>query len=313
MRLSDHSGLRTLKGCRFILSLLLALLIVSSAAAGIRRIEISRYVQPLSVTAGAYFLQEFQFSGGVVPRGTAEFLSPAKVKLDAGQLKLVILDKAKLRNDRPDYDVIGIQWKGDVYQLLAQDDLIYPLMKFIQRGSYIAYTIPMAGLNKDYFQQNALLPVPKSGAYVAKEFKSVPHTEFLREVDLDTDTEAMPPNLKAMIMQDVNKGNKQLAEEGSYVNADFHVKYQVFLDNANGKKVADVGGLPLRYHWNIAIDGSAILEDVEVFTFPEEDFDLQYRAVLFFQTAAILRQLSQDNRQEFDRFLKEVGDIVGEQ
>lgn len=311
MRHSDQNGFRVLKRCRFLFSLLLVLLSVCNTAAGIRRVEISHHIEPSSIAASTYFLSHGRYGGGIVPRGVAEFLSPTQVRLSARQLKLVILDKAKLRNDQPDYDSIGIQWNDDVYELSAQDDLIYPLMKFVQRGSYIAYTIPDE-IDAAYFRKNAL--VPTLVGYVAKEFNSAPHAGFLYNVDLWTETEEVPLELKDMIMKDVNKskGDGQLRNPGTYVNADFHVKYQVFLNNANGKRVADVGGLPLRYVWDVARNGSTIVSDVEVFTFPEKEFDLQYRAVLFFQTAAILRQFSEDNKQEFDRFLKEVGEVMGE-
>jgi hypothetical protein len=246
-----------------------------------------------------------------VPWGTAEFLSPAGLKLGARQLQLVILDKAKLRNDQPDYDAIGIRWNGKIYKLSAQDDLIYPLMKFIQRGSYIAYTIPVVDFDEDYFQENALVS-DGLGSYVAQEFASVTHAEFLSEVDLDTETEEIPADIKARIISEVNQGKEQASSRiGTYVNADFHVKYKVFLDIVNGDTTAEVGGLPLRYFWRVASNDSAIIRNVQVFKFPEEKFDLQYRAILFFQTAAILRQFSLTNKREFNRFLKEVGVAVG--
>lgn len=302
-----------LKSSRFIFSFLLALLVFCDVTAGIRRVEISRYVQPSSTRGRDFFRVHGRYAGGVVPRGMAEFLSPAKVRLSARQLKLVIIDKAKLRNDQPDYDAIGIQWKGNVYKLSAQDDLIYPLMKFIQRGSYIVYTLPIVDYDEDYFRNNHLVNI--GAGYIAKEFVSDGLAEFLEDVDFieDTDTEEMPDSLKARIIKQANTGIGEFVRFGTYVNADFHVKYQVFLDNAGGKRVADVGGLPLRYYWNVAEDGSVIVDNVKVFKFPEEEFDLQYRAVLFFQTAAILRQFKQDNRPEFDRFLKEVGKITWKQ
>ena len=319
MKPSDQKGFRAFNRCRLISPLLLPLLVVSSAIARIRRIEISTYIHPgpaASAAARAYFPGQGRLGGGVVPRGSADFLSPEKEKLRAGQLKLVILDRAKLRNNRPDYDAIGLQWNGNVYQLSTQDNLIYPLMKFIKRGSYIAYTIPVAGYNKDYFDNNHLVPFRNVGrlgmGYVAEEFKSTPHAGFLEYVDFARAEVITNYNLKARILRDVRRGNGQRAGIGSYVNADFHVTYQVFLDNVGGKKVADVGGLPLRYHWVAPKRGSAVVRDVEVFKFPETEFDEQYRAVLFFQTAAILRQFMKDNRPEFDRFMKEVGDLVGE-
>ena len=295
---------------RITLCILLVSLIVTNIAGQVRRkIEIAKVIQPTSSGARSYFPRQFRFGGGVVPRGSAEFFNPTGERIGASQLRFVVLDKAKLSNNRTDYGAIGIRWNGDVYQLSVPDDLIYPMMRFIERGSYIAYTIPVAGYNKAYFKRNAL--VEGGGGYVAKEFEDI--ADFLGDVDLDFEVEQLREDLKAKIMRDVNTTRngtlKKAYDMGSYVNADFHVKYQVYLE-AKGKKVVDVGGLPLRYYWNIARDGSAVLDDVEVFRFPEEQFDTHDRAVLFFQTAAILRQLRQDNIVEFNRFLKEVESLV---
>ena len=317
MQLSAQNNFQATKRTRFILPFFLLFLVICDVAAGVRKVEISRFVQPTSTRGKSFFRVQGRYAGGVVPRGTAEFLSPGKVKLNARQLKLVVIDKDKLRNDKSDYDAIGLQWKGGIYQLSTQDDLIYPLMKFVLRGSYIAFTYPFISYDPGYFKKNALVPYKKrillGMSYVAKEFSSDRHAEFLDNVDLIEDADEMPANLKARIIKQANTGMGEFADYGTHVNADFHVKYQVFLDNVDGNKVADVGGLPLRYHWDAATGGSVIVHDVEVFKFPEDEFGLQYRAVLFFQTAAILRQFKQDNRPEFDRFLKEVSNIIGEQ
>lgn len=350
MKLHNQSGFRALTRCRLILSLLLVLLVVCNAVAGIRRPQISRQFQPSRIASRTYFPLHGRYGGGVVPRGSADFLSPAKVTLGAGQLQLVILDKAKLRNDRPDYDAIGIRWKGNVYTLSTQDDLIYPLMKFVQRGSFIAYTMHEENDDDDprrrvasqraakaYFQSQGLrltlggLECYMADCYVAKEFESDPHTEFLSEIDLKTKMERMPADadaikLSEMVMRDLKGGSGPLTGlapdpfndslvSASWVNADFHIKYSVFLDNVDGKNVADVGGLPLRYHWKSERKRDGTVETsvhkVDVFKFPEDEVSLQYRAVLFFQTAAILRQFSEENPLEFRRFLREVGTVMG--
>lgn len=182
-------------------------------------------------------------------------------------------------------------------------------MKFIQRGSYIAYTIPVAGFDVDYFNRNGL-EHSIYGGYVAKEFNSADHVELLTYADFAETENTLPVNLKKMIIEDAVEGSGQVTEEGSYVNTDFPVTYQVFFNRTSGKPVIDVGGLPLRYFWDIAEDGSAVIQDVEVFKFPEKEFDLQDRAVMFFQTAAILRQFSQDNQPEFNRFMGEVSAAI---
>jgi len=150
---------------------------------------------------------------------------------------------------------------------------------------------------------------------VAKEFKSKAHGELLEYTDLYTTTETMDRRLENQIMQEAVTGNGRLTESGSYVNADFHVKYKVFLEIANRKRIVDIGGLPLRYYWVKATDGSVRIRQVKVFTFPADVGDrearaLQDRAVMFFQTAAVLRQFSRDNPPEFNRFLQELEQLI---
>jgi hypothetical protein len=318
--LSHQSRSRTRRWVRPILSLLVVLALVFTAVSQVRRdIQISKFVNPSRV-AGVYFKKSFRFGGGVVPRGSARFWSPTNGPLGAKQLELVILDKAKLGNGRPDYDAIGIRWQGEVYQLGTQDDLIYALMKFVQRESYIAYTVPVAGFDEDYFKASQLVPfrnVRFPGrtlmGYVAIEFKSPRHGEFVESVDFAR-ARKMPAANKQKIIQDINtrvKGSgKQIAGYGTYVNADFHVTYQVYLTTDRGRRVVDVGGLPLRYHFSVASDDTAIIRNVEVFSFPQDQFGLQDRAVMFFQTAALLRQFNQDNKPAFNRFLNEVAAAV---
>jgi hypothetical protein len=303
---------------RLIVSVLLSLAIILSAVAQVRqRIDASKFINLSSRDAGKYFAGEFRYGGGVVPRGNAEFLSPTKLKLSARQLQLVILDKAKLANDHTDYDAIGISWNGQSYKLAAPDDFILPLMQFIQRGSYIIYTLPVAGFDKAYFQRNGLLPFRKVNVeghvfmgYAAKEFKSIRQKEFLQNVDF-ANTTRMAKTTKASIIADIRnrvRGSNQPASAfGTYVNADFHVKYHFYLNSKS--RVVDSDGLPLRYAFSVATDGTAIIRDIEVFAFPTTPYDSQDRAVLFFQTAALLRQFHDDNRPAFDRFLKEVAAV----
>lgn len=300
------------KGFRVILTFILAISFVFEITAGIRPVDIAISTNPSSTTARQYFINDYKFGGGVVPRGTAQFLSPTNQKLGAEQLELVILDEAKLRNNVSDYDAIGIRWQNNVYELTTQDDLIYPLMQFVQRGSYIAYTVPVLGIDKDYFEKSALMK--RRGDYVAKEFMRPAHTEFLTNIDLGSKYVDIPSDIEASIKNDINRENDIDTKRGTFVNADFHVNYQVYLGNdANGKRVADVGGLPLVYLWKVSERGNAIITNVGGFAFPREEFDLQYRAVLFFQTAAILRQFKLHNRAEFDRFMNELAAVLRSQ
>lgn len=321
MKFFSQNNFRILNRCRFTFSLFLVLLLVFNAVGQIRDIEISSFLEPSrSRPTVNRFISSGRFmrAGGVVPYGTAEFYSPpAKAKITPAQLKLIILDKTKLQNDEPDYGAIGIKWGRNVYPLAAQDDLIYPLMKFIQRDSFIAFTIrPSSAFDNNSVRTEGLEFVasgPKdSRIYVAKEFNSRPHIEFLFQVDTipPEELKALPENVEESILNNVNAQLTRLggASGGTYLNADFHVKYQVFLDNR--KRIAEVGGLPLRYHWGSIENLGTAFYKAEVFPFPKEQFDLHYRAVLFFQTAAILRQFRTSNNQEFIRFMREVETVI---
>ena len=140
-------------------------------------------------------------------------------------MQLVVLNQKQLSNGKKDYNSIGIRWNGENYKLEIEDDLIYPIMKFIQRGSYIAFTIPLGEYDKNYFSENDLIDLGGFGMlYVAKEFEK--HADFLGDIDVHTDTEPLPNTIKGNVLKQVGKGSKKYDHEGTYVNADFHVKYQ---------------------------------------------------------------------------------------
>lgn len=321
MRLSLRSGFRPLQHCRLILSLLLVLLFICNAAAQIRPPEISRLRQPVSAARRVSFRGLARIAGGVVPNGNATFFGPTEAKLTLPQLrglKLVILDSNKLRNGEPDFDAIGIRLGTNVYRLAVQDDLVYPMMKFIQRRGQIAYTIPGdPDPDQQLLNQHGLQKVPYAeDSYVAKEFSDPLHTDFLHEVDF-AETEELPATLKAQIIKDANAVGAQAvgrdrANYGSYINADYEVNYQVYFAKTNGEKLIEVANVPLRYYWRAEDLGSPYIHNVEMFASPKEKYDLQYRAILFFQTAAVLRGFSQFNRPEFNRFMSEVGTAIAE-
>lgn len=304
---------------RLVVSLVLILTIAFGAVAQVRRrIQVSKMINPSEV-AGSYFSHDFKFGGGVVPRGAAEFVSPANTELSAQQLEFVILDQAKLGDDQTDYDAIGLRWQGETYKLAVPDDFVYPLMKFIQRNSYIVYTIPVTGSDKTYFDRNGLIPFKRVRlgedvymAYAALEFNSARQKEFLHRVDF-AKTYQLSDATKGPIIDDIQRrvrgSNQPASALGTYVNADFHVKYHFYLTTTDGQNVVDSDGLPLRYAFFVATDGTAIIDDIEVFAFPKTPYDFQDQAILFFQTTAILRQFHKDNPRAFNRFLAQVAAV----
>ena len=303
---------RSVNSYRLLASLLIVLLIVCAVFSQ-RRVPVQMSaIVDVSAEAPTYFRLHGRLGGGVVPRGSAEFIGPRNAILSVNDLQLVVLDKNKLRNNRTDYDAIGIRYKENVYEIAIPDDVVDPLMRFIQRGSFIVYTVPVAGGDNKYFSQHSLVKfrnVPQLGmGYVAKEFLGTPYAALLEATDFAR-TQRIDRKLENQIvsMSIAGLGRGDFTGIGSYVNADFHVRYKVFLVTNKGKRVANVGGLPLRYHWRAADKSRAVkVYKVESFSFPTEPFGLQDRSVMFFQTTAILRQFYNANRTEFNRFLREV-------
>ena len=301
-------------------SLIVLLALLSQVLGQIRGIEISRFIQTAPL-ASTFFRVSARFAGGVAPNGSAEFLAPepALTKIKPSELKLTVLDRRKLANDLPDYDAIGIQWKGVAYKLTTDDTVLLPLMKFVASGHEIAYTIPEEEDNDpEYFKNNGLVALPVTlfeERYVAKELRDDDLVDFLDRFDVsESIVEPLDNSIKCGILGDIAKTNTPLGKflrRGTWVNADFHVNYKVFLETKNGSSTAAVGGLPLRYYWNVYEKGNSV-SDVEVFRFPEREHTLEYEAILFFQTAAILRQFKESNPAEFNRFLREVSSIVKE-
>jgi len=326
---------------RVVALVLVALLIVSSLAGQVRlNLEVSSFVNAAtSVAAKGFFRGAFRFAGG--PRGNFRYAGgvvPGKgkvdfwkgnpkehAKIDSKELKFVVLDKEKLRNNSSDYDAIAIQWKGVNYLISTRDDMLIPSMKFLERNSDIAYTIPYGGFNAKYFKDNALEearinpndfapPTEIKKGYVAKEFHApVDHLSLLEDADF-AKSEMFPWDDKADALRDALIKNITIpevfdpkADGGTYLNADYNVIYQAYFDDSSGKKVINVGGVPLRFFWEqSAYTGHKVEWDVEKLAFPAVEFDKQDQTIMFFQTMAILKQIKDGNPTEFARFLKEV-------
>jgi len=244
----------------------------------------------------------FTFAKGVVPHGRATFLveNPNATPVNIQELEIVF-DREKLKKN--DTDAVGIRYRGITHWLEAPTDLFSPLVRFIDRDTFILYTIPPE-YDANYFLSNRLVHIPGTPGFIAEEFRNTRFESFFHHLDLGAETEPLDDSNKQKILANVNSPTDVFSRPGSFVNADFDINYQAFLTtNKAGKKVTDVAGLPLRYHFNFAESGAAIVWDVELFKYPKELSGLQYDAVVFFQTAAILRQFKKDNPPEFQRLL----------
>lgn len=273
----------------------------------VRRAEMSSFINFSSQRASVGFFGsgEFMYSGGVVPRGLATFLRPDGTRINGKDLGLAIINKSKFANRISDFDAIGIKYGNEVYKISMDDKLLYPLMKFVKSGTYTAYTIP-PNYDAEYFRKKEF--VEWNDAYVAREFEG--HELFLDAVDLDTEIESLPLEMEKKIVQsfDTLYSNRELnqSKSGSYINADFHITYQVFLETMDGEKVADIAGLPLRYYYGVNSSNQPIIRQVKIFQFPEDEHSLQYKSTVFFQAAAVLRYFKHKNPAEFARFMNEV-------
>lgn len=260
-----------------------------------------------------YFRYHFPFGGGVVPRGSVVFYNSSNAKISASKLKLEILDRIKLTNGKPNYDAVGVSWNGKSYILTLDDDILLPLLEFVSRGSYIAYTLPEEK-DVDYFLRNKLIKTSiDQSTYVAKEFIALRHQQFLKDIDFlgdgdmtEIETDPLPEKVVNSIKAEVNGSLPIPKEWDTYVNADFNVRYRAYLRTTNGQRTIEIAGLPLRYYWGYSSNRKAAITDVRILKFPDKKYSLRWRAVVFFQAAAILRQIKLENRAEFNRFLNEV-------
>jgi hypothetical protein len=288
--------------------LLLSVGILFNGYSQVRKdIQIASFLFP-DVSAAAFFADDARFSGGVSPLGSAQFYSPAGDEVAPANLKLRVIHPERFANSTIDFDAIGLEWNSSIYKMASIDMMLLSTMEFIKSESAIAYTIPMMDPDSSCLQKNRL--VESGWAYFFEGFKDISQSVFLDSVDLDTRVKPLPNETQIMIVRSLGQSALQERNydlEGSYVNTDIIVKYQVYLATEAGNKVVNVGGNPLRYNYQYdnATKKTSIWK-VEMFSFPESAFNLQDKAFIFFQTTAILRRIYNKNPAEFDRFYNEL-------
>jgi hypothetical protein len=281
----------------------IALALASLAFAGQRQAEYSSYMMTQSQYAFAYYqgaARDYAYSGGVTLwNGGATFYAPSGSKVPIKDLRLDV---------QGPLSPAAIRYKDNSYKIDFDPNLVCPLAQFINRDVYIIYTLPVVERDADYFAKNGL--VKMHGAYVAKEFATEELANFLRGVDLGTETTRLPDEYKRPIISDSNglargrtEAGRRETDAGTYTNADFHVNYQVFLRPDAHSPEVDIAGLPLQYIWSVGEDGKAVITDIEVYTDAEQKGDLQYKAIQLFQTAAIFRQFHRERAGNFSQFL----------
>ena len=275
----------------------------------------SSFVNPESTTAIAAVFQRggiFTIAGGVVLQGRAQFYleeGANEQSISADALGLTIDPKG----------AVFINYQDRAYQLEMHKGLACPLGKFVTRGGIIAYTIPPG--NRDEAPQTRRSRMARAGLVnegnegVAQEFAETGFRGLFEEADF-ADDEPLPSDLETRIITKINNAlgpNRTSDAGGSYVNTDDQVTYQVYLV-AQARRV-DITGVPLRYYWRYASDGSALITSVTALSqdwsegqaltdFSEpNDGATQYDIVSMYQAAGVFRQLREVNSSKFTRFV----------
>jgi hypothetical protein len=187
---------------------------------------------------------------------------------------------------------------------------VCPLGKFVQRGGEIAFTIPH---DPDPVAAQRAGLVDQT---IAREFAGTRFAGLLREADF-AEVEDLPAQLESSLLASVNKAigaGTDWADDGSYVNTDAQVTYQVYL--VGNTRRTEIAGVPLRYYWSYARTGAAIIDEIQAlsqswagrqaltdFARPNAE-PTQYDIVALFQTAGVFKQMRRTNAASFDSFVR---------
>ncbi len=254
----------------------------------------------------------FMIAGGVVLGGTANFY------LERNGTDTAIPASAIRLATSHDGDVT-LTYAGATYHLAIQAGLACPLAKFTARDGIIAYTIPkFIDPESRHLMREAGLVRHR----IAREFDGTPFETLLHAADFAVTT-PLPPDIARALTATVNDANGlrdfvlTAADElkkpiGSFINTDAQVRYRVYL--IAGTARAEIGGVPLRYFWEMDRGGAAGVFAVDQFAqnwvpgtaltnFTATGAQpTQYDIVNFYQTAGLFRQLHQTDAAAFDSF-----------
>jgi hypothetical protein len=165
---------------------------------------------------------------------------------------------------------------------------------------------------------------------VAAEFANTKYVPLLHAADF-AEVARLPLALENTIITRLNNSlgpDRVLLrrEMTSYINTDQQVTYEAYLMLDTG--VVETVGVPLRYHWRLTTDGSALVQKVEALSPPGPTDALtdlffgenaepedqvrflaaaqmfnQYDVVSLFHAAAVFRAISVANRSAFAAFV----------
>ncbi len=197
-----------------------------------------------------------------------------------------------------------------------------PLGRFVRRNGAVAYSITVPPRYEAAVRAEGMVSGRNIGGYtewIPREFSGSPFLDLLYQTDLAQGVEDLPENVSAAMLANVNRAIGRMprsiesfeAVDGTYLNTDSLVPYRVFL--VAGANRVDVSGVPLRYYWAEGADGSLVVFDVKVFSqqFSQRGIsDLaggqeptHYDVIVFYQTAAVFRELNRANPARFAQFV----------
>jgi len=252
----------------------------------------------------------FMIAGGVVLGGTAGFYIEQNGTDTPIPASAVTLAAAQGGG-------VTLTYNGVAYHLAMQPSLACPLGKFTARDGIIAYTIPkFIGPEARHAMRQAGLVRHR----IASEFDGTPFEALLHAADF-APTKPLAPDIAHALSATLNNANGlegfvvDAADEidkptGSFINTDAQVRYRVYL--MAGTARAEIGGVPLRYFWELDRGGAAGVFAVDEFAqnWPKGTAlslpgaaPTQYDIVNFYQTAGLFRQMHLTNAAAFSGFV----------
>jgi hypothetical protein len=292
-------------------------LLAGTAQAQIRvEPQASSFVDPSSGPAAQLLFGPngyFMIAGGVVLGGSAIFYAEhdgSDQKVPAAAVQLAVTPNGG----------VALHYAGAAYRVDMPAGLACPLGQFVARGGLIAYTVPKY---LDEGSRQTMLRERIRHHRVAREFDGTPFEALLHAADF-ADTTKLAPAIAHALTVSMNDPNglggfviDAAAEAsnpiGSLINTDVQVQYHVYL--MAGVQKVEIGGVPLRYFWELDRSGAAGVFAVDVFAqnWPTgttlSDLSLpgghatQYDIVNFYQVSGLFRQLHAENPAQFDNFV----------
>ena len=296
---------------------------LSLLSAGYGRIRVhedySRFINPDSVEPIASIFipgpgSLFRSVGGVILDGSAVFYaetSSATVPIMPSQIQLDV-----------EGGDIFLNYDNNLFAIEIHQDLACPLGRFVRRGGIIAFTLPPMHELEDVMRLSnegvvfKLMQFGYAGEFVvgyAREFVDTPFENLFFGMDF-LDTVPLTDELSNQIIENVSTAagltqDSMVNREGSYINSDQQVEYQVYLVVENSE--VDVAGMPLKYHWDWQEDRQPRIQKVEGWSSvfdrnriaTSDEIFGQYDYINTAQVAGIFRELSRDNPMNFSDFV----------